>query len=169
MTGHAFAVAMVSDAPEPGDRFGEALAAGNYNGDDQDDLAIGVPGESNAGGVHAIYGESDGPQSPNQPALGSNHQDFFVQGSVGGAGESGDRFGAALAAGDYDDNNKADLSIGNPAEDVDGATGVDHGQVITVFGKNPLIGFGGLDADDHILIQRPAFPQAGGQFGAVLH
>ncbi|WP_084961638.1 FG-GAP repeat protein [Thermoactinospora rubra] len=159
----------LSDMAESGDRFGEALAAGNYNGDGQDDLAIGVPRESNAGAVHAIYGESDGPQSPGQPALGSDHEDFFVQASVGATGEQGDRFGAALAAGDYDDNNEADLSIGNPAEDVDGATGADHGQVIVVFGKNPLIGFGGLDKNDHRLFQRPAFPQAGGQFGAVLH
>jgi hypothetical protein len=49
---------------EPSDRFGAALAAGDFNGDGFPDLAIGVPGEgvtqnggsyAAAGAVAAIY------------------------------------------------------------------------------------------------------------------
>ncbi|MEV5410555.1 FG-GAP repeat protein [Thermopolyspora sp. NPDC052614] len=159
----------MSDALEGGDRFGESVAPGDYNGDGRDDLAIGVPFESGAGAVHIIYGENDGPQSPNDPALGTDHQDFFVQASVGATPEPGDRFAFSLAAGDYNDNNKADLTIGIPGEDISGQSGADHGQLVVVFGKNPLIGFGGLDPDDHLFIQRPSTTQAGGQFAAVLH
>lgn len=34
---------------ESGDRFGSALAAGDFNGDGKDDLAVGMPGENFGG------------------------------------------------------------------------------------------------------------------------
>ncbi|MBG0831207.1 FG-GAP repeat protein [Planomonospora sp. ID67723] len=165
----------VSETSDPGDRFGAVLAAGDFNGDNQDDLAIGVPEEdrevdnrSDVGGVNVLYGENDGPNSPDDPALGVDHQQFFVQISIGANAEQGDRFGAGLAAGDYDDNGEADLAAGVPGENVSGAAGADHGQVNVVYGKGPIFSFGGLDPDSSLTIQRPATPQAGGQFGAVL-
>ncbi|GGS56478.1 hypothetical protein GCM10010156_13830 [Planobispora rosea] len=165
----------VSEASDPGDHFGAALAAGDFNSDNQDDLAIGVPEEdrevdnrADVGGVNVLYGENDGQNSPDDPALGVDRQQFFVQISLGANAEQGDRFGAALAAGDYDDNGEADLAAGVPGENVSGATGADHGQVNVVYGKDPIIGPGGLDPDSNLTLQRPATPQAAGQFGAPL-
>ena len=68
---------------EPGDRFGEALAAGDFNGDGRDDLAIGVPGESSpvpAGYAgdrterpvgrdgHVVFGSAKGLWGPRRPS-----------------------------------------------------------------------------------------------------
>src|SRR5262245_54731095 len=56
---------LVPDVAEPGDRFGESLVAGDFDGDGFADLAIGVPGESfgvagQAGAVNVIYGSPSG-------------------------------------------------------------------------------------------------------------
>jgi hypothetical protein len=52
----------VEGAPEDDDFFGVSLAAGDFNGDGMDDLAIGVPLEDiepgtieNAGAVNVLY------------------------------------------------------------------------------------------------------------------
>ena len=52
-------------APEASDRVGESLAAGDFNNDGFDDLAMGVPRESVgtedvAGAVNVIYGGASG-------------------------------------------------------------------------------------------------------------
>lgn len=112
--------------PETGDEFGFALAAGDFDDDGYDDLAIGVPGEDvladDDGAVHLLYGSPSGLVATGvllwQEALG-----------VPGVAEDGDRFGAALAAGDFDavaspeSCNCDDLAIGVPddAENVGGA------------------------------------------------
>ena len=54
-----------STAAEAEDGFGSAVAAGDWNGDGRDDLAIGVPGEDAAstvdsGIVQVLYGSDDG-------------------------------------------------------------------------------------------------------------
>ena len=47
----------IQDFAKANDRFGTALAVGNFNGDGYDDLAIGVPGEDGgAGAVNVLYG-----------------------------------------------------------------------------------------------------------------
>lgn len=60
-------VAMVEDAAQSGDDFGDCVTAGDFNGDGTDDLAIGVPWEDlqsaggelyEAGAVNVIYGSS---------------------------------------------------------------------------------------------------------------
>src|SRR5439155_14145206 len=57
----------VADHPEPGDRFGNALAANDFNADGFGDLAIGVPLEdlpsgnlieTDAGAVNVLKGSS---------------------------------------------------------------------------------------------------------------
>ena len=56
----------VQETAEGSDFFGFALTAGDFNGDDFADLAVGAPGEaigtaSRAGGiVHILYGTTDG-------------------------------------------------------------------------------------------------------------
>jgi hypothetical protein len=50
------------DASEDRDQFGMSLAAGDFNGDGTDDLAVGVPGEKvlteTRGGIHLILGSA---------------------------------------------------------------------------------------------------------------
>jgi FG-GAP repeat protein len=105
----------VPGGAENNDHFGGALAFGDFNGDGYDDLAVGVPGENNdAGVVHVFY--SNGFQ------LSLAGQQLFSQDEVGGdadeGAESGDQFGFALAAGDFDHNGFVDLAIGSPGEDL---------------------------------------------------
>ncbi len=106
---------VIEDDGEPDDRFGEVLAAGDFDDDGCDDLAIGVPREDfdaglSVGAVHVLYGSELG--------LTGDDDDFFHQGlaSINGLAEAGDRFGAALAVGDFDDDGIDDLAIGSPGE-----------------------------------------------------
>jgi hypothetical protein len=121
-----------------GDTFGATVVCGNFNVDVYDDLAIGVPGEDvgalvDAGAVNVLYGSAAG-----LTAAGSElwHQDVA---GVEGTAEGGDRFGAALASGDFDDDVADDLAIGAPGEDVDGEPNA--GSVNVLYG-----GGGGLAA-----------------------
>jgi hypothetical protein len=97
------------------DKFGYSLAAGDFNGDGYDDLAIGVPYEDkgdevNTGAVNVIYGSPDGLTAEGDQIW--DQDDFF-----GGTTESGDEFGYSLAAGDFNGDGYDDLAIGAPFED----------------------------------------------------
>jgi hypothetical protein len=102
----------VGGSLEDGDRFGSAVAKGDFDGDGIFDLAVGAPGETvgsagAAGAVNVLMGSSGG----------LTGGPLFTQGNA----EAGDQFGAALAAGDFDDDGIFDLAVGAPGEDV-GAT-----------------------------------------------
>ena len=122
----------VLDEAETDDRFGYALASGDFNGDGYPDLAVGVPGESVNGGqeqgaVQVFYGSFDG-------FAGSNelwHQD---RPGVAGGAEYLDAFGAALASGDFNRDGYDDLAIGIPGEDVGNI--INAGAVQVLYGSS---------------------------------
>jgi hypothetical protein len=99
------------------DRFGAALAVGDFNRDGYDDLAIGGPGENtsgrnDAGYVAVLHGSPNGLSTTFVAPL-SFHQNTA---GIAGMAETGDRFGAALAAGDFNGDGRDDLAVGAPDE-----------------------------------------------------
>ncbi len=104
---------------ELGDEFGSVLAAGDWNGDGFDDLAIGIPREDigflvDAGTVMVIYGSTEGLTTGNAPLP----QKWRIgAGGLFSTPKSGDLFGLALAGGDFNQDGRDDLAIGCPACD----------------------------------------------------
>jgi len=103
---------VVSDAgtANQNEHFGSAIAAGNFTGTAPGkgafQIAIGIPGrtiagQANAGAVAVVA------------ATGSEVQ-LLTASSVGGTSQTGDQFGAALAANDFNSDGHADLAIGIP-------------------------------------------------------
>jgi urea transporter len=142
---------LLQNNPEAGDRFGAALAAGDFDGDGAVDLAVGAPGEDvgatvDAGAVSVFYGTPAGLPAGSQVLLQNNP-------------EAGDRFGGALTSADFDANGEFDLAVGAPGEDV-GAT-VDAGAVSVFYGT-----LAGLPAGSQVLLQNN--PEAGDRFGGAL-
>lgn len=110
---------------EANDHFGLALAVGDFNGDEYQDLAIGAPDEddngnnrADSGAVFIRYGSADGltaadyhyvTAATRSPTTGDNST------------EAGERFGASLAAGQLHVNPyrpSDDLVVGAPGKDV---------------------------------------------------
>ena len=122
---------------EEGDRFGDSLATGDFDGDGFRDLAVGVPGEDDAvtdegivivfrGSIHGLLRLVDGEvQAVASERLSQSH--------AGATNEAGDRFGSALAAGDFDGSGTDDLAVGVPDEDDEAD---DAGMVIVFYGSS---------------------------------
>jgi hypothetical protein len=123
----------IAGVEEEGDVFGSSLAAGDFDNDGYDDLAIGVTGEDvtaigDAGAVNVIYGSAAGLDAAGNQIW---HQD--ISGILGEA-EQGDGFGFSLASGDFDGNGFVDLAIGVFSEDI-GAIG-DAGSINVLYGSS---------------------------------
>ncbi|MCZ6816725.1 MAG: hypothetical protein O7F76_08560 [Planctomycetota bacterium] len=151
---------------EDGDRFGASLAVGNFNGDAFDDLAIGSPGESidfngGAGNVIIVYGGPNGLD-------GNSSSDLVSQKNSPGAVEVGDAFGFAVAAGRFNGDNKDDLAVGIPGEDLGsgGPVIVEAGAIELYFGSATGVTTAGayIITDDDTI--NPA--QAGAAYGFAL-
>jgi hypothetical protein len=102
---------------EAGDGFGAGLAAGDFNGDRFDDLAVGVPFDDigrklDQGAVHVLYGFHEGLEVLHDCFL---HQDIT---DVKGLGNAEELFGLAVSAGDYDGDGFDDLAVGTPRDNV---------------------------------------------------
>ena len=118
---------------EMGDRYGSALAAGDFNGDGFDELAVGIPYEDlvdivDSGAVEILYGASGGLHR--RVAHDFWHQD---RSGILDRSEAEDRFGFALAAGNFDDDEYMDLAIGIPYEDI--GSKADAGAVQILYGS----------------------------------
>ena len=151
--------AQIAGASENEDRFGSALAAGDFDGDGRSDLAVGVPEEDvggieDAGTVNVIYGTGGG------LAFADNQQWYQDTPDIIGIPEAFDRFGAALAAGDFNGDGRDDLAIGVPYENVGtvgnaGAVNVIYGSAVglqTAFNqiwRQDDLTYTAPEADDH--------------------
>ena len=121
--------------PDTGAAFGTALAAGDFNGDRRQDLAVGVPGENGGtftgpGAVNVLYG--------GRQRLSLKGDRFLTQdtpGMAGDGGDGGDLFGYALAAGDFNDDGRDDLAIGAPFETLGAGPATRQGAVTVVYGS----------------------------------
>lgn len=152
----------VPGTAETGDRFGQALVAGEYNSTfgGPDVLAIGTPLEDlgstvDAGMVTLLFSSGAGLE-------GSARNWTQDSSEVTDSAEAGDRFGAAVATLNADGSDAHDLAIGVPGEDLAGA--LDAGAVHVLFGHS-----GGPSGPDAFLTQQgEETPEAGDRYGSSL-
>ncbi len=133
-TGTSFRVVdqTVLDDGDPGEefeQFGYALAAGDFDGDGDADLAIGVPGESDSqgGAIQFVHG------GPGGLANGSYLLPVFVlDPTIDGLG-----LGTALAVGDFDADGKDDLVAGWSRSNVAGLS--QAGNAFVLYGSSLMM------------------------------
>ena len=109
------ASSLVPGAPRRGDGFGAALTAGDFNGDQLDDLVVGAPeedaaGSAEAGTVTVIDGSDTG------LSLATSRR-YTLAGLDPMADPQNSHFGAALATGDVNGDGLDELAVGSPTYD----------------------------------------------------
>lgn len=150
------------DLCEANDELGHAVAAGDFNGDGFEDLAVSAPYESvgavaRAGAVRVLYGS--------RGRLRASGDQFFSQSTSGVAGvvEENDFWGISLAAGRFNTDTYDDLAIGGPYEDltVGGVEHPDAGAVWVLFGSaSGLTSAGSLSFDQETAPTSRTSPRA---------
>ncbi|MFN7942822.1 MAG: FG-GAP repeat protein [Thermoanaerobaculia bacterium] len=154
----------LASGSQTGAHFGAAVAAGDFDCDGYDDLAIGVPDDddvalADVGFVVVLPGSPDGP-------TGTGFQ-IWEQSDLQAAEEAADdHFGEVLASGDFNGDGCADLAIGMPREDIGSET--DAGGLQILYG-----GEGGLAVAGNTFFRQgsggiTAAPEAFDEFGAAL-
>ncbi len=122
--------------------LGVSLAAGDFDFDGNDDLAIGAPStgswQHNAiGAVLVLYGSLDGLRPDRFQLLDQDTSDG--SGQILDEAESYDRFGSSLAAGDFNFDGAWDLAVGARGESADSGCGQGAGAVHIIYGT-PRVG-----------------------------
>jgi hypothetical protein len=133
--------------------LGVGLAAGDFNGDGRDDLAVGGPGDNfGVGSVFVHNGTSSG--------LSTTYQEFTQGGDVPGTPQDGEYFGEALEAGDINGDGIADLAIGasNDWDDLGWPTG----SVTLLYGS--ASGLNGNHDGQRFSKETPGVPGDGGWY-----
>jgi streptogramin lyase len=155
----------VADSAELNDDFSWAVAAGDFDGDGSEDLAVGVPAEDvsghvNAGAVHVFYNSHGFLNSAADDEIWHQNSGILE------AAEAGDRFGRAVAAGDFNGDGYDDLAVGAPSEHLDGVS--DCGALHIIFGSSSgltweanQLWYQGKDGIANV-------PEVSDEFGAVL-
>lgn len=126
---------LVLGEADASDSFGWSLAAGDFDGDNYDDLAIGVPNDGGGapgrtGGLNVLYGSAAG------LAVAGNQHWYGME--VAESYEDGCRFADALATGDFDADGYADLAVGAPMDDF--LDQVNVGSTRVLFGSDVGLG-----------------------------
>jgi hypothetical protein len=152
----------LGDQPEAYDQVGKALASGDLDGDGVDDLAVGVPGETNQGpdcyqAVFDVCEEGRVSVVLGQPQAGfggvAEHRVIHRGQVLPGSAQQHERLGEVLAIGDAVGSTEfADLLLGSPAATVAGLP--EAGEVLLVEG-----GAGGFTG--RVTIHRQSDDEAG--------
>ncbi len=100
---------IAGSASQTNDRFGQALAEGDFNGDGRQDLAIGMPGRdvfgNDEGMVIVLYGATGSLSSDNSSILFSTDI------------QNDQNFATSLTSGDFNNDGFDDLVVGTPNKD----------------------------------------------------
>jgi hypothetical protein len=118
--------------PETNGRFGDGAAAGDFNRDGYDDLAIGawgdsVSGHTQAGQLFVLFG---GPSGLRTTGVQTFSQDTA---GIAGAAANDDEFAHSVAAGDLNGDGYDDLAIGAPRDNPGNVNNA--GTVTVLFGS----------------------------------
>jgi D-alanyl-D-alanine carboxypeptidase len=146
----------IGDISDDDARFASALAAGDFDGDGFDDLAVGVPeldylGTTGAGAVFVYRGSSTGliPSAP----------EVYTLADLGLTPGAFENWGVTLTTGDFDGNGRDDLAAAAPNR-------VPGGLVTVIFGTP-----GGLDPSIAYTVSANdlgSFNSTGQRFGEAL-
>jgi len=138
-----------------GSQTGRSLAAGDFDGDGSDELAIGAP----AAGPGYVYVLAGGPEFGVESDLSS---DAFRLG-IGGA-DDGDFFGNTIVTGDYNGDGTDDLAAGAFLADGPDGSREDAGAVYVVHGALP----GAFDPGSRVATATLHGAEAGDRLGEAL-